>query len=668
MNGEEDLKKTIKDISDDPLVAEINHIERLKPRLAFRCKMSLVSRFDVKQFMEGSPTGPHKVRFMVARSAFVAATIIALAVVIFAGLTVAAQDSRPGDPLYAFKRAKEALEMAFASNPSSKAAKNIALAERRLAELEKVVKSDSVSSNTVKYLADQFKQNKRAAIETIAAVSGKQEAADLYTHLSSLDSEKDTILSKLSLGSAASVPASGAMLTVRDSSGSSSLNGNQRAAVLATDDSGQSTIKLQSGARDSTKDLEVEVQQGNRTTVAPLVGVPSVLKDQSGRFQVSISPVPQAISVNTPCEFTLNVTRTDGYPSGPLGVLVEDTVGGDLLNGGSVPVRLSPDSEGNCVLTLTKTSASVSKLVVALDTGGARLPVGEILRVGGTRSPRAPGVPVSVTATAGTTPSGKSIVTLNNGLVTVVASGDDAGCVVSSLSQSGGGQSVGPLSDTVDVGQSGTFETKGPSLVSQSALSSTYEITHTLSVAEGSVKTVYDVQLFSGAKHVVIQRHYSVQGQPPAGLLTPRTLMLPRSSSVEVGTKVLPQQTPVTGRQILPFNPVSPYAVLTSGGARVALMFPVVAPLDWVVKGNSAGVEFDPSTADITAVLGYCDNNSASDLLTKARNNPATSLQTAGRPPAEGFSVTFTSLPSSGTSREIVVTVRKQFEKWTDYF
>lgn len=287
------------------LVARLAAIPRLRPRAVFRVKVALISRLPDSALIcrvlgtpepAASGTGPVAGRrwravLKPAKVAMVAGSVVLF---LFMGLTVLSGGSRPGDALYALKRARESVEISFARNPVSKAGKRLALAEERLSELESFVNAGSLDPEEIKYIADEYKKNKRYVKQVMEGDANESESSRLQAHLDFIEVQKDNVVGSMCSGAGPRemlVPACGAKVTVRDSSGRNSLGNSKSSIVLRADENGEFEFEYLAADPEDAACIEAIVELDGRKTKEPILLCQACETASSGGTSGAVSAV-----------------------------------------------------------------------------------------------------------------------------------------------------------------------------------------------------------------------------------------------------------------------------------------------------------------------------------------------------------------------------------------
>ena len=139
----------------------------------------------------------------------------------------AAQDTVPGDILYSVKIASEEVQKAFTTNEDDKARFEVALAGKRLEELEKILAagtSDEEKNKQIVIVVTKFEQNvssAKAKLDTLAQGSSARKAVTVAQVLDSKSKEYTNTLNKV----AGSVP-TGVKSVIEDAAESAEKKGD----------------------------------------------------------------------------------------------------------------------------------------------------------------------------------------------------------------------------------------------------------------------------------------------------------------------------------------------------------------------------------------------------------------------------------------------------------
>lgn len=314
----------------DRFIARTRDVQRFHPRLAFRIKVALVSRFPDSAALRralGTPGGKPaesghgppawKVVLRPAAAALVAASVVFILLV---GLTMMAGSSQPGDTLYAFKHARESIEMSFTRDPVPKAKKRLSLAEKRLSELEHFLSAGTLEPENIEYIANEYNKNKEYVEEVISSNAGKTEASRLQAHLDFIENQKDNLVNGMISGAGAEevmFPAVGARVTVSDRSGRSSLGRVATDVSGRTDKNGEFEFEFVTDEPGDTRQVEAVIKLDGRKNVVPLYDAgdePSYDKEAEA-VSAEVTPLPDG-GKKAILDNGVVLVSTDGLGSG----------------------------------------------------------------------------------------------------------------------------------------------------------------------------------------------------------------------------------------------------------------------------------------------------------------------------------------------------------------
>lgn len=646
-------------LDDDEIIARIRDVRKVGPPISLRLKVAWATRFPHGEFVGDRAAGA-RLSVKAARTGGVVALVVLLGFLLFTGFTVAARDSRPGDALYVFKRWGEDIELAFTAGEAHKGEKNINLAERRLSELNSLVEAEGVTVENVRYIGSQYSANRQRVNEVVASIasSNQVDAARLKARMSSIETQKDNILSKLDGRFGASgllVPASSVPVTLKDVTGKPSID-RKTSLATKTDEDGRLTFEY-SGEPSDLGDVEITAESNGRKTTAVLLRNRASVTDRSGRYRLSVNPQPASVRVNQPVSIALSVAAVDGsHISAPV-FYVEDRTSTSLIDGRAGIVKVQPNATGSASFVLTKTAPSVSRISVT--TSSPYADFGEALVTGATVCPpsttKSAGVRSDVTA---------GRITLDNGLVKVTAS-NRPGCVLDYFGTSGGAAAAGPLTDGIaDPAPVSQVATRGPMIVSQTTGGVTYSISHEVIVDGSAASVEYRVTLKKGCRFVSIERSCVTDGAGgtvPAGM---RAARMPRPPELRLGSYTAPDPEVASDFQ---FDTARPYATFNAGGGQAALAFPQVQPETWRIGPGEFGYRFGEVASVSSAVLGYVDGSV--DKLISEAGDSAAFAGTATRTKGEGFEFRASAKPADrGKGSVIEVDVLKEYATSDLYF
>ncbi len=676
------------------IVERIRSVPRVKPSRAFKARMTLytyvpslgeqlVSRREARR-PERRGLGPEgkwrpAALMSLARIATAVALIIIVAFGVFGALTIAASNSQPGDALYSMKRFKEDLELTFTWGKSDKANKNLTLAQTRLDELDKLITSKKLDPANLLSVASDYSARRGAVEETLQRDGAGIDTQGLASRLKVIKTTEANLEKRLAAaGPTASLsPASGALVTVRDSSGRPTLGGRSLFKAKADVD-GQVSLTADPGGKDGAGDLEVYIQLDDRSELLPVFG--ASFEASSGSISGAVTPRMQALELGQPQLFTLTLTSSDGASMGGKTVRLVDRTGTSSVNGVAGGVSVVTDSDGRCAFTLIKNSLDrVSRIEATVaDAPGAEL--GQVLVVGGLKNGAGGARRGGVSVTSSGPSAGPQNIELDNGLVRISASGSRPGYVVDSVAGIAQPGKAGPLYDPLAVGENGApadgLRMTGPRITFANADAAGYQVD--LETASGLRKS-YSVLLAKGNAYAIVRCSLDA---PASGALSDQP-----GAQVEISRLEVPQGATfiVSDGRVSPSvtgSPFStdlqvgrPYAVVGTDGSPAILACPVDSetyPGGWLV-GRSyiapyvqrQSLDEEPN-ASFTFLLGTGDARTIDSIKRKSLEGAGrlSAAQEAGQLSTDGFLVdTYPSLEGLRKGKQtLTLSVYKQYE------
>ncbi len=676
------------------IVQRIRSVSRVRPSRAFKARMTLytcvpsLGDYLVRRRVssERRGLGPEDgkrpaVLLSLARISTAVALIIIVAFGVFGALTIAAANSQPGDALYSIKRFREDLELTFTWDKSGKANKNLTLAQVRLEELDKLITSKKLDPANLLAVASDYSA-RRGTVEEVLQRDGvginSQELASRLKVIKTIEANLEKRLAAASPTASLS-PASGAMVTIRDSSGRPILVPGRSFFKARADGSGQLSVSADPGGKDGATNLEAYIELDGRAEVLPVF--PASLESSSGRLSGAVTPGIRVVELGQPQLFTLTLTSGDGTSVSGRSVRLVDRTGTSSINDVAGGLTLVTDSAGSCAFSLTKTSLEHVSRVTATVIDGSPLELGEVLTVGGLRSTAGGTRRGDVSVTSSGPPAGPQNIELNNGLVRVTASGSHPGYVVDSLTGVSLPGSAGPLYDPLVGGESRTpadgLKMTGPRLTFANADAAGYQLD--LETPSGLRKS-YEVLLDRGSAYVVVR--CTIEAPTGSGALSDdagASLEVSRLEVAQGGTLYVSdnRMTPNTSGNTtaLYFQVGRPYAVVADGSQAI-LACPVdteTYPDGWnlgptyiapYLQRRSLGAG---STASMTLLLGTGDTPTIDSFKKQSLEGIGrlTPAREAGRMSSDGFLIETS--PSIGGLRKgkqtITLSIYKQYEK-----
>ncbi len=368
------------------LVESIRSLPRMKPRLGFRARVTFYSLMGITPRMgsrivaSGRASRPARVLAAVG-----AALLIALAS--FWGLGILANGAMPDSALYALKRANENIDMAFTWSPTEKARKNLRLAERRLEELENVIRAKNTNPEAVARLSSEVEGYQQAAGSVLAGGSSEAQAQLVGSGIEELDKKKADL--KKRMVSAAGdegvlEPASAAGVTVSDMTGGVTVSGS-RSASGKTDTSGRFIFEYtpEGSEPDADGALQIEVELDGRRQVAPLGTPDGPVKTEDGSFVVTPSSRLAFAAPGRVMDFDLKLSSGLGESVAGRKLKITDLSHAGLVNGSGSSAVVPTGADGTCAFTFKNTSdRKTSRLAVAVLDGTVWKDAGEAIVVG----------------------------------------------------------------------------------------------------------------------------------------------------------------------------------------------------------------------------------------------------------------------------------------------
>ena len=277
---------------------------------------------------------------------------------------------------------------------------------------------------------------------------------------------------------------------------------------------------------------------------------------------------------------------------------------------------------------------------------------------------------------------------LANGVLRVTADGQDKGAVIKTISMAGnGGVGVGPLTVELTDGEvsdlpEDDIEVSGPYLVPGGRESVAYEINYDLELDGVAVHSSYRVSLSEGDNYVSVLSITSVKDgkevrrSADGGSPVVLQMKLPLGTDPLVaGERVETQDSegPIT----VCFDEKRPFATFNSGGKTVSTIFsPDGGPAEWFIDGKYLAADFSGTALkpgacfESTVLIGFMDEEETALLAQNASDSDWNLPETIGARYDDSFNVTCNpTLEELMSGRhEITITVRKRYEKLSDYF
>ncbi|MCG2795957.1 MAG: DUF5667 domain-containing protein [Actinomycetia bacterium] len=663
------------------IVREIRSIPRHSPRPVFRFKVFVFALFPglTSSFATGRAEGEKPRRRTVPtplRAAACSALVLAVAMLIFGGLSLAARNSKPGDDLYFVKRAWESVDLAFTWDRAAKARKYLDLADTRLSELDRLIQAGQLTPDRIDAAGHDYVSKTRAVTEMLAEDGTLAQAPAIAARLGVLKTTGKNIERRL----AASEPqmvlarAGGARVRVSDSAKRPTGGPGKTSFEGRADRNGNISFEFNAADGSAARALDVTVEQDGRTQVAPLYPM-SEFKASSGRITARVEPAAPILVIDQPRSFTMTVSGTS-TPAVEVGL--RDSTGTSTINGTTGEAVLETDQAGRCSFTLTKTSpAQSSRIMLRVYDGGA-IDMGEVMTIGGIKAPQGGSAGVSAKIT-GPRENPQSI-ELSNGLLTVRVVRGEPGRVVSGVSRAGAPGSAGPLIDPLAEGEPAAL---GPRLTFANGEAAAYEVGFDAASGGQKVRMLYLVVLERGNTYASVRctEEASEGGAPARGAPSGETLRLstPEGSRLEVSGKRF-ANTGLESPVLFSFDFGDPIVTCrTADGATAVVACPIDSgryPCSWVVGNGYVGVEsfvsnqYRLSDSGLTVMVGLTDSAGASELLEKARDgigigDPAAARADQAELTSDGFLLKTepACVGLKAGAQRIRLTVYKQYEK-----
>ncbi len=675
------------------IVERMRSLPRIKPTRMFRARMLFFSLFPAlgvyfankheASIIERSILGTdvRKPRGWVVSAGRIAvgvALVLILAFGAFGTLVFAARNSKPGDALYSVKRFGEGLELAFTWNDTQKAEKSLSLAQARLSELDYLISKKKLDAGEVRSVVNDYSDKTKAVEDLLSQGGAGSDSQELASQLKVIKTNEKNIEKRLAAAGpqATLAAATGAQVTVKDSSGSPTISGRSELKTRAGNNGQVSFIADLSDTR-TTGNLEVLVEQDGRSEILPLY--PAEARPNTGPITARVTPAAAALAVGQPQLFTLTLFASDGSRTAGRQLRLIDNTGTSSINGAPGEVSLVTDSTGTCTFTLNKESLDHVSRITARLSDSTFEDLGEVLTVGGLLTQGAGRDTTAVRATSIGAASGSQNIELDNGIIKITANGNTTGEVIEGMTGVALAGSTGPVYDpVVSTVQQSLVLSSGPRLTFASPDAAGYEVSFEFPVGNATVRKTYVVALARGNRYATVRCTVEVGGSSgnadTSSILGVFNLQAPAGAGVEVsGKKVsLPGSD---NPALLDFQAGAPSAVLSSSGFKVVLACPIDAetyPQSWVLGNGYVGLRLPASAGQagaetsVTALVGISDQQGLAELEAQALRGvgEVTPAQTTALP-SNGFLVT-TNPPvdklTSGTQR-VKLGIFKQYER-----
>ena len=602
------------------------HLPSLGAHLATKNEASIIER---RVLGTQAAVRPPALRLSFARVLATVAVIAVIAFGSFGALSLAARNSMPGDILYSVKRAREDLELALTMDKSKRLKKNLTLAEARLAELDQLLSGSPVEARNIE-LAVQDYRERTTAVEDVLSKNGQlEEARGFAEDLRALRNAEMSIEKRLTAASAHAVlaPASGARVTFVDIDGRLSVNErNMFKTTVASD--GVTSFKganLEGGGADR---IEVTIELDGRCEVMPLLRNDYSAKP-GGPLSCSITPGVSSLLLNEPQRFTLSLSTCDGRSTAGRKVRLSDVSRTSLINGEAAGVTLLTDSEGRCEFAVTKHSLARVSRISAKVLDGLPQDLGEVIVLGGLKVAQVDSVNSGVITRVSGPSSGPQNIEFDNGVIRLsTGTSTKPGTVISSLSDTGSGESVGPLFDPLASGchLPSDVTTEGPKLVFSGADAAGYEVSFNVPVGETVVRKTYLVSLKRGNSFATVECTVQIDGNEiepldERPLSDVMELALPQECKAFVADR--PVAFSGANATLLNFDVSAPYVVLkrnTHEAIMACSLSSAAYPIAWVFEDGGLALRLGPDSLSggfnekVTAFIGVSDEAGIGEL------------------------------------------------------
>ncbi|MBU1672478.1 MAG: hypothetical protein KKF41_07445 [Actinobacteria bacterium] len=644
------------------IVGRIRSVPRVRPRAWFRFKVGIYSR------MPGLLPEPSRDPGTVAerahhsgwvhggfRVAAAVCLILAVAILTFGGLTVAARDTGPGDALYPLKRARESLEMAFTWDESDRAEKNLVIAETRLAELDRLIADNEVDSAKVAEAAGDYAARTSAVGEALKA-RDLPRAQQVASHLREVKTAGKNIGRRLAAAGVAVnlAPAAGADVVIGYDGAGTPLGDGKKLVAGKTDTNGEISFSCDLEKAPDGSLLQATIEADGRKAVLP-VYAPTA----SGGVKATVEPSVSCLTVGRPAQFTMTL-ESDGKLLANRSVQLVDTTGTSTVNGLAGPVTLTTDGSGALRFTMVKTSIAAPSRVGLKVLNGAWNDAGLVMAVGGVEGRGSATLGVSALS------RGASSAVLDNGIVEVSCDGAGSGVLIRSVMGREVAGRTGALVDpeVAALAKNGdhSFTFEGPTVSGNGSGTASYRIAYEIPCEDGVRRKVYEVSLQRGKPYAVITCTLE-----PAGAGEVARLSIPEGIGIEVSGNKVPANTS-SEPTLLTFQVGAPYAVVEAGGAFGFFACPIDSgsyPDAWALGRGYLGVMVNDTSgvSGMTLALGITDAEGVSRLEASAMECMSSDRETSAETPTEGFVLEAAPRsPAAGRTR-ITLTIFKEYAK-----
>lgn len=664
---------------DLPIIQRIGSIPRIRPRLLFRIRIFIYTLLPgpAAELVENKPrAGDAKARerrplAIGLRAAAITGLALLFCFSIFAGLTLMARNSLPGDALYGVKRAREKMELAFTWGETDKARKNLDLAGRRIEELDKLIEADKVTPEKVESVARDFNENTQAVTRILHHDGGLQGAGTIANQLKVVKSEKENVVKRLSAEKPESVlaSASGANIMISDGSTGACIDRG------TANESGEFQFEYDPLSDGEPEELEASIELEGRSATLPLWPAEKNGVIQSGSITVRVEPVVSCLAVGEPELFTLYLSDANGRGSSGRQLRLRDSTSTSTINGKNSEVCITTDDRGRCQFTVDKTSASRVSRISLRVIDAADPDIGDIIVAGGIQKPVESNVDTVNVRSAGTSERLQSI-EMSNGILTVSLNGGHPGRIISSVNHSTRSINAGPLDDPEmrNRAQAGlTVPTDGPSLLYADEEAAGYQI----AFETDEIRKTYRVALQKGKSYAVVScgvDHIDDDGtgEESPSLVGISNLQIPTGAMVVVGGNAV-DASEFQQSAILGFSAGAPYATCETGSGVVSVTCPIDSdtyPDSWTVSENHVGLNLLESALkgtdrSVTTIIALADAGQTEQILSEALQGLGEVEPETDGESSDGFLLEVSPDPEAlgNGNRQVVVTVYKKYQK-----
>jgi len=690
--GEREKLKNVEPEDMLVVVERMRSVPRCHPRLIFRVRVALCSLFPKlaagRTERRVNPRGS-KAWSPALRLAAGAAIGVLVLLIVFTGLTVASRSTGPGDSLYFLKRASEKLDLAFTWDSVRKARKNLNLADSRLTELDHLIEKRSLDTEKITEAAGDYAARTLAVTRMLRQESGVPAAGEIAKRFDAVKTREQEIEKRLAAAAGPEstlAPATGALVTVTDTSGRRSIGPGNSVFNGRVDGKAEFAFSVDLENREAARGLEARVELDGRTVVVPVF--PEAAASQAGQYPsytAKVEPEASIVRLDKPQLFTLTLTGHDVASAANRQVRLRETTSTGLINGSTGEAGLVTDYYGRCSFTFTKTSTNRVSRITLKVLDGTWSDLGEVMVVGGVKTPEgntdAGGVVVKSSGPA----AGPQRIDFDNGLVHLTAGGTVAGRFINNITRVGMPGKAGPLDDPAVAGEGGVVpagvKVTGPRLLFANREAAGYEVEYLVPSGNGSLRKTHRVILEQGNAYATINSTLENVGDNARSDNG-------TGSSLEIVQLQMPagSQTNVSGRPggaatidkpfQVDFDPGRPYAAYNSAGSWVVLACPVdsdIYPDAWTVGDHYIGADVERTALlsaggrSLTTLIGITEKQNIESLVEKARKGSERPDAAAGEESAgdEGFFVGVAPVYNNLKKgrQHVTLTILKRYQK-----